>query len=92
MPDMINLVATKIQDKYHLFGAAVGLDESYLRALLIDYPNCLLRFVAVLHEWKDNYPDTFSWSTVINVLLSDAIGATEVAKDVIRHVMTKTTT
>ena len=90
MPDLINLVAAKIEDKYHSFGIAVGINDGFLRSLLTDQPNCMDRFIAVLERWKDNDPDTFTWSTVIEVLQSDAIKANEVAQDVMKILAAKT--
>ena len=90
LPELINLVAAKIEDKYHLFGIAVGINDGFLRSLLIDQPNCMDRFIAVLERWKDSNPDTFTWSTVIEVLQSDVIKANEVAQDVMKILAAKT--
>lgn len=79
------MVAKKIEDKYYLFGLAVGLNDGYLRSLMTDYPTCLDRFIAVIDRWKNNDPDNFKWSTIIKILQSDAIGAAGVAKDVMKY-------
>ena len=89
MVDLINLVAAKIQDKFYQFGTAVRLNDSFLRSLYDDYHDSLVRFIVILNRWKDNDPDTYTWSTVIKVLQSDAIGAYTVAQDIIKHLATK---
>ena len=82
------MVATKIQDKFYQFGTAVRLNDGFLRSLYDDYHDSLVRFIVILNRWKDNDPDTYTWSTVINVLQSDAIGAYAVAQDIIKHLAT----
>ena len=86
------MVALKIQDKFYQFGTAVRLDDGFLRSLYNDYHDSLVRFIVILNRWKDNDPDTYTWSTVINVLQSDAIGAYAVAQDVKKHLATKAET
>ena len=80
-----NLVGSKIEDKYHLFGIAVGLNEGYLRGLDKDYPTCQERFNQVFYKWSLAHPNTFKWKNVIEVLQSDTIRATSVAELVIEH-------
>uniref|UniRef100_A0A1X7UGG2 Death domain-containing protein n=1 Tax=Amphimedon queenslandica TaxID=400682 RepID=A0A1X7UGG2_AMPQE len=86
--DLTNLVAAKIQDKFYQFGTALHLDDSFLRSLYDTYHDPMDRFIAVFNRWKDNDPDTYTWSTVIKVLQSDAIGAHAVAQDVMKHLTT----
>ena len=44
------LIGAKIEDKYHLFGTAVGLEEGYLNSLCTDYPTCQERFNQVFNK------------------------------------------
>ena len=67
--DLNRLVGAKIQDKYHLFGTAIGF-EGYLNSLHVDYPTCQDRFSQWFDKWREYNPDTFTWSTVIHVLRS----------------------
>ncbi|XP_019853891.1 PREDICTED: uncharacterized protein LOC109583131 [Amphimedon queenslandica] len=90
MVDLINLVAVKIQDKFYEFGTALHLDDGFLRSLYVDYHDSLVRFIVILNRWKDNGPDAYTWSTVIKVLQSDAIGASKVAQNVMKHLTTNT--
>ncbi|XP_019862554.1 PREDICTED: uncharacterized protein LOC109591219 [Amphimedon queenslandica] len=85
LPALNNLVGAKIEDKYHLFGIAVGLNEGRLRGLDKDYPTCQERFNQVFYEWSQVDPNTFKWKTVIEILQSDTIKATSVAELVIEH-------
>ena len=78
--DLNNLIGAKIEDKYHLFGVAVGLEEGYLKSLRTDYPNCQERFNQVFNKWRQTNPDSFTWGTVINVLQSDTIKAHKVVE------------
>ena len=82
--DFMKFVAEKIQDKYKLFGNAVGLDNSYLQSLRVDYHSCIERFIEVFHCWKKSNADNFTWKTVmIEVLRSGTIEAPEVAESLI---------
>ncbi|XP_003385845.2 PREDICTED: uncharacterized protein LOC100633676 [Amphimedon queenslandica] len=63
LPALNNLVGAKIEDKYHLFGIAVGLNEGYLKGLDKDYPTCQERFNQVFYEWSQVDPNTFKWKT-----------------------------
>ena len=83
--DLNNLIGAKIEDKYHLFGVAVGLEEGYLNSLRIDYPTCLERFNQVFNKWSQTDPDSFIWSTVIKVLQSDTIRAHKIIENIIVH-------
>ena len=85
LPALNNLLGAKIEDKYHLFGIAVGLNEGFLRGLDKDYTTCQERFHQVFYKWSQTNPDTFKWKTIIEVLQSDAIKATSVAELVIEH-------
>ena len=87
LPALNNLLGAKIEDKYHLFGIAVGLNEGYLRGLDKDYATCQERFHQVFYKWSQTNPDTFKWKTIIEVLQSDAIKATSVAELVIEHLV-----
>ena len=78
--DLNNLIGAKIEDKYHLFGVAVGLEEGYLNSLRTDYPTCQERFNQVFNKWSQTNPDSFTWGTVINVLQSDTIKAHKVVE------------
>ena len=75
-----DLIGAKIEDKYHLFGVAVGLEEGYLNSLRIDYLNGQDRFNQVFNKWRQTNPDSFTWSTVIKVLQSDTIKAHKVVE------------
>ena len=75
-----DLIGAKIEDKYHLFGVAVGLEDSYLNSLRIDYPTCQERFNQVFNKWRQTNPDSFTWGTVITVLQSDTIKAHKVVE------------
>ena len=77
-----DLIGAKIEDKYHLFGVAVGLEDNYLNSLRIDYPNCQERFNQVFNKWSQTNPDSFTWGTVINVLQSDTIKAHKVVESI----------
>ena len=77
-----DLIGAKIEDKYHLFGVAVGLEESYLNSLRIDYSTCQERFNQVFNKWSQTNPDNFTWGTVINVLQSDTIKARKVVESI----------
>ena len=83
--DLNRLVGAKIQDKYHLFGTAVGLEEGYLNSLRVDYPTCQDRFSRLFDNWCEYNPDTFTWSTVIHVLRSNTINSNETAQQVIEY-------
>ena len=72
--DLNRLLGAKIQDKYHLFGTAIGF-EGYLNSLHVDYPTCQDRFSRWFDKWREYNPDTFTWSTVIHVLRSDTINS-----------------
>ena len=80
--DLNNLIGAKIEDKYHLFGVAVGLEQGYLNSLRTDYPTCQERFNQVFNKWKQTNPDSFRWGTVINVLQSDTINVHDVVESI----------
>ena len=82
-----NLVGAKIEDKYHLFGVAIGLNEGYLRGLDIDYTTCQERFNQIFYKWSQVDPKNFTWKKVIQVLQSDTIRANEVAELVMKHLI-----
>uniref|UniRef100_A0A1X7UV74 Death domain-containing protein n=1 Tax=Amphimedon queenslandica TaxID=400682 RepID=A0A1X7UV74_AMPQE len=89
-PDMVNLtnlVAAKIPDQFYQFGTAVRINDGFLKSLYDTYHNPMDRFITIFNRWKDNDPDTYTWSTVIKVLESDAIGAHAVAQDVKKHLI-----
>ena len=88
MVDLVNLVAAKIPEKFYQFGTAVRINNGFLKSLYDTYHDPMDRFIAVFNRWKDNDPDTYTWSTVIEVLQSDAIGAYTVAQDVTKHLTT----
>ena len=81
--DFIKFVAEKIQDKYKLFGIAVGLDNSYLQSLRVDYHTCMERFIEVFCRWKNSKADNITWTTVIEALRSGTVEAPEVAESLI---------
>ena len=83
--DLNDLIGAKIEDKYHLFGVAVGLEEGYLNSLRIDYTSCQERFNQVFNKWSQTNPDSFTWDTVINVLQSNTIKAHKVVESIIVH-------
>ena len=85
--ELNRLVGAKIQDKYHLFGTAVGLEEGYLNSLRVDYPTCQDRFSQLFDKWREYNPDTFTWSTVIHVLKSETINSNDIAQQVIKHLI-----
>ena len=87
--DLNNLIGAKIEDKYHLFGVAVGLEQGYLNSLYSDYPNCRERFNQVFDKWSQTNPDSFTWGTVISVLKSDAINAHKVVESITVHLKSK---
>ena len=80
-----DLIGAKIEDKYHLFGVAVGLEEGYLNSLRIDYSTCQDRFNQVFNKWHQTDPDSFTWCTVIKVLRSDTINAHNVVESITVH-------
>ncbi|XP_019859787.1 PREDICTED: uncharacterized protein LOC109588035 [Amphimedon queenslandica] len=88
MVDLVNLVAARIPNKFYQFGTAVRINDGYLKSLYDAYHDPMDRFTAVLNRWSDNDPDTYTWSTVIKVLQSHAIGAYAVAQDVKKHLTT----
>ena len=47
--DLNNLIVAKMEDKYHLFRVAVGLDEYYLNRVCTEYPACQKRFNEVFN-------------------------------------------
>ncbi|XP_019854350.1 PREDICTED: uncharacterized protein LOC109583440 isoform X2 [Amphimedon queenslandica] len=89
MVDLINLVAAKIPDKFYQFGTAIRVNNGYLKSLYDTYHDPVDRFTDVLNRWKDNDPDTYTWSTVIKVIQSDAIGAYAIAHDIIEYLKQK---
>ncbi|XP_019854550.1 PREDICTED: uncharacterized protein LOC109583576 isoform X1 [Amphimedon queenslandica] len=87
---LTNLVAAKIEDKYFLFGTAVGLNIGYINGLGSDYRMCKERFIQVLYTWSNSKPNEFTWDNVIKALRSDTVDAAEVALDVEDHLFSKT--
>ena len=83
--DLNNLIGAKIEDKYHLFGMAVGLEEGYLNSLHIDYTSCQDRFNQVFNKWSQTNPDSFTWGTVITVLQSNTFKAHKVVESITVH-------
>ena len=83
--DLVNIVVSNIEDKYCVFGTLIGLKNCSLRAIERERPYCKERFIEVLHKWKEQDPESFTWGTVIKVLQSDALKATKAADVVIDH-------
>lgn len=83
--DLVNVVVSNIEDKYCVFGTLIGLKNCSLGAIERERPNCKERFIEILHKWKEQDPESFTWGTVIKVLQSDALKATKAADVVIDH-------
>ena len=90
IPELTDLVAAKIEDKYILFGTAVGLNIGYINSLASDYCTCKERFIQVLWTWSNCKPDEFTWDNVIKALWSDTVDAAELALDVKEYLSSKT--
>ena len=84
---LFRLVGNKIEDRYHSFGVAVGLSESYLRGIELDCSNCQTKLINVFYSWSRSIPDTYTWRYVINVLESETIKAHETAQGIMEHLL-----
>lgn len=69
----------------------MDLEESYLKSLYTDYHTCMDRIIRVIVNWSEKHHDTFTWSTVVKVLQSEVVGASDVAELVISHLASLST-
>lgn len=86
MKDLVNIIASKIEDKYFLFGTVIGLTQSVLKAIEKERHTCKERFIEVFSRWMIDDPNV-NWRTVIEILQSDALQATATADEVIEHLL-----
>ncbi|XP_019854352.1 PREDICTED: uncharacterized protein LOC109583441 [Amphimedon queenslandica] len=85
MKDLVDIIASKIEDKYFLFGTLIGLNLSVLRAIETERRTCKERFIEVLSRWINDDPNNVTWRTIIQILQADALQASAIADKAIEH-------
>lgn len=80
IPDLMNLVAAEVPDKWAVIGVQLGLspnEVNYIRQSNIgDFQYC---FLQVFMSWKDRSKISYTWNTLINVLTAKSVGCDNLA-------------
>ena len=83
LQDLMNKVAAKIPSKWRDVGIQLGLDQNVLNAVAQVSPgdtnHC---FSNVFTLWRNRKTLPYTWSTIIHVLQTAAVGQEKLAEDI----------
>ena len=80
MKELLNQIASKAQDMWHIVGIELDIDDHELNAIVHGSPvRCYLK---VFELWRKKGTPPFTWTTILDALKSPAVGANDLARDV----------
>ena len=85
LADLMNDVASVIPAKWRAVGIQLGLSADTLDSIQRDNAGkpqaCLESFEQVLSIWKTHDPKPYTWSTIVDVLRTPAVGQSALAEE-----------
>ena len=87
LPDLINEVAAEIPCKWRDVGLQLGISKGVLDGIAPNRPEDINHcFSNIFTRWKNQNSPThpYTWSTVVNVLQSKAVGENRLADKIIQ--------
>ena len=80
MKELLNQIASKAKDMWHIVGIELDIDDHELNAIV--HANPVQCYLKVFELWKKKGTPPFTWTTILDALRSPAVGANDLARDV----------
>ena len=80
MKELLNQIASKAEDMWHIVGIELDIDDHELNAIEHANPGPILCYLKVFELWKKKGTPPFTWTTILDALRSPAVGVNDLAR------------